>query len=214
MASRKFSPDAVNKIEFQLSPRQISLREYAEKKEFAFNPQRVKNVMKYKDFPIQKGNRILFEENMLTKYSDKERIDISDMTLTVGAMQDKEDIHITVIHMSEIEAHIPDFSLEPEGLFSKFSELVGGKDIDFVEYPIFSKKYYLKSENEPAVREFFSGGIIKFLENREAMHIECHKNKLLIYRKRDLMDAYEIDYSVQFAEDFVTHIQPAVTAPA
>jgi len=210
MATRKFSPDSVNKIEFQLSPRQISLRDFAEKDEYAFNPQRIKNIQKYKGFPIQTGNRILFEENTLTKYADKDRIDVSDMTLTVGAMQDKEDIHITVVHISEMEVRIPDFSLEPEGLFSKFSELVGGKDIDFAEFPIFSKKYYLRSENEQATREFFAGSIIRFLENREEMHIECHKNKLLFYKKRSLMDTHEIEYVVKFAEEFVDMIPEGV----
>ena len=201
-------------VRFQIAPPtrvasfacQISLRGFAEKSEYDFNPQRLKNMAKYRDFPIQKGNRILFEENILTKYSDNERIDVSDMTLTMGAMQDKEDIHVTVIHMSEIEARIPDFSLEPEDLFSKFSELVGAVDIDFKEFPMFSKKYFLRSENEQAVRDFFAEPIMRFLENREAMHIECHKHKLLFYKKRDLMDTHEIDYCVRFAQDFIAHV--------
>lgn len=213
MAARKFDPDNLNRIEIRLSPRQLELRDFAEREEFAFYPQRIKNLMKYKDFPIQKGNRILFEENILTKYSDSDRIDVSDMTLTSGAMQDKEDTHITVVHISETEARIPDFSLEPEGLFSKFSELVGGKDIDFKEYPVFSKKYYLRSEHEIAVQEFFKEPIIRFLENREEMHIECHKNKLLFYKKRNLMDTHEIEYTVKFAEDFVALVQSGVSHP-
>ena len=208
MAARKFSPDNLNRMEIKLSPRQLELRDFADRVEFAFYPQRVKNLMKYKDFPIQKGNRILFEENVLTKYANEERIDVSDMTLTVGAMQDKEDTHITVIHVSEMEKRIPDFSLEPESLMSKFSELVGGKDIDFKEYPVFSKKYYLRSEHEQVVYQFFTEAIIRFLENREEMHIECHKNKLLFYKKRDLMDSHEIEYAVKFAEDFVGLLQP------
>jgi len=164
--------------------------------------------LKYKDFPIQKGNRILFEENILTKYLDQERIEVSDMTLTSGAMQDKEDVHITVVHISEVDSHIPDFALEPEGLFSKFSELTEGKDIDFGEFPAFSKKYYLRGADESIIRVFFSESLIRFLENREEMHIECHKNKLLFYKKRNLMDSAEIEYAVKFAEDFVALLQP------
>jgi hypothetical protein len=203
MAARKFSPDHLNRIEFKLSPRQLELRDLASREEFAYNPQRLKNAMKYKDFPIQKGNRILFEENVLTRYSDHDRIDVSDMTLTSGAMQDKEDTQITVVHVSELDVRIPDFALEPEGLWSKFSELVGGRDIDFHEYPEFSKKYYLRSEDEEAVRSFFKEQIIQFLENREEMHIECHKNKLIFYKKRNLMDPSEIEYTVKYAEDFL-----------
>ena len=208
MATRKYVPEAANRIEFQLSPRQIELRQLAEKDDYSFNPQRVKSILKYKDFPIQKGNRILFEENLLTKYLDHERIEVSDMTLTSGAMQDKEDIHITVIHVSELEAPIPDFALEPEGLLSKFSELTEGKDIDFSEYPVFSKKYYLRSSNEAATRAFFTAPIIRFFENREEVHLESHKGKLLLYKKRNLMTAAEIEYAVKFTQDFTDFIQP------
>lgn len=207
MATRKYQPEAANRIEFQLSPRQIELRQLAEKSEYAFNPQRLKNIGKYKDFPIQKGSKILFEENILTKYFDRERVEVTDITLTSGAMQEKHDVHITVLHISDLEGHIPDFALEPEGLMSKLSEMVDGKDIDFKEFPQFSRKYYLRSMDEGAVRAFFGGNIVRFLENREPMHIECHKSKLLIYKKRDLLSAPEIEYAVKFAEDFVEVVQ-------
>jgi MFS superfamily sulfate permease-like transporter len=203
MAARKFSPDNANKLEYKLSPRQLELRTFAEREEYLFNPQRVKNAVKYKGFPIQKGNRILFEENTLTRYTDHDRVDVSDVTLTEGAMQDREDTQITVVHVSEIDLVIPDFALEPESLWSKFFELSGGHDIDFSAYPVFSKKYYLRSESEESVRLFFSESIIRFLENREDMHIECHRNKLIFYKKRGVLEPSQIDYVVQFAEDFL-----------
>jgi MFS superfamily sulfate permease-like transporter len=203
MATRKFSAEKLNRIVYKLSPRQLELRAFAEREEYMFNPQRMKSAMKYKGFPIQQGNRILYEENALTRYTDHDRIDVSDITLTQGAMQEKEDTVITVIHVSEIDISIPEFALEPEGLWSKLSELSGGRDLDFSEYPAFSKKYYLRSVAEDQVRQFFSEPIIRFLENREEMHIECHRNKLLFYKKRDVLNPLEIDYVVQFAEDFL-----------
>jgi hypothetical protein len=62
----------------------------------------------------------------------------------------------------------------------------------------------LRSEAEEQVRQFFTEPIIRFLENREEMHIECHRNKLLFYKKRNVLEPSEIDYVVQFAEDFLT----------
>jgi MFS superfamily sulfate permease-like transporter len=203
MAARKFSLENQNRIEIKLSPRQLELRDFAEGEEYAFYPQRAKNALKYKDFPIQVGNRILFEENTLTKYTDLARVDVSDITLTEGAMQDREDTHITVIHISEEEIQVPDFALEPERLWSKLFEGVAGKDIDFASHPEFSKKYYLRGQQEEAVREFFSETLIQFLENREEIHIECHRNRLLFYKKRDLLGASEILYVVKFAHDFL-----------
>ena len=212
MAARKFSPENQSKIEFKLSPRQLELRNFAEREEFAFYPQRVKSALKYKDFPIQKGNRILFEENVQSKYFEFGKVDVSDITLTEGVRQDREDTHVTVVHLSETEFQIPDFALEPEGLWSKFSELVGGKDIDFPDHPAFSQKYYLRGENEEAIRQFFTEPLLNFLENREEMHVECHKNKLLFYKKRDLLEASEIEYAIRFAEDFLEVNNKAVLA--
>lgn len=203
LAARKTGNGKINKIEIQLSPRQVELRTLADNQEFNFYPQKVRNAIKYRDFPIQKGNKILYEENVLSKYSELGKIELSDMTLTEGVRQEKNDTRITIVQLSEIDTHIPDFALEPEGLWSKFSELVNGKDIDFTPFPEFSKKYYLRGDQEENIRAFFGDTVIRFLEKNEEMHIECHKNKLLFYKKRDLLDATEIQHIVAFAEKFL-----------
>ena len=82
----------------------------------------------------------------------------------------------------------------------------GSKDIDFTHHPEFSKKYFLRGEDDEAIRRFFRKGVIQFLENREEIHIECHKNKLLFYKKRELLTPAEIDYIEKFAEDFLAVI--------
>ncbi len=207
LASRKLIPSNQSKIEIKLSPRQMELRKFAESNDFAYYPQRIRNLLKFKDFPIQRGNRILFEENLLSKYIEKGKIEASDISLQEGALQDKSETHITLLQLSESNVSIPDFALEPEGLWSKLFEGVQGKDIDFVSHQVFSKKYYLRGENENAIRDFFSESLIQFLENREEMHIECHANRLIFYKKRDLLDASEILYMSQFAEGFLNKIK-------
>ena len=203
LASRKLIVGGQNKIEIKLSPRQIELRKFGEANDFAYYPQRIRNLMKYKDFPIQRGNKILFEENVLSCYVENGKLEVSDIFLQEGAMQDRSETHITVVQVSETDFQIPDFALEPEGLWSKLFEGVAGKDIDFAAYPVFSKKYYLRGENETLITSFFSEQIIHFLENREEMHIESHRNRLLIYKKRDLLESSEILYVSKFAEDFL-----------
>ena len=203
LASRKLIAGGQNKIEIKLSPRQIELRKFGEANDFAYYPQRIRNLMKYKDFPIQRGNKILFEENVLSCYVENGKLEVSDIFLQEGAMQDRSETHITVVQVSETDFQIPDFALEPEGLWSKLFEGVAGKDIDFAAYPVFSKKYYLRGENETLITSFFSEQIIHFLENREEMHIESHRNRLLIYKKRDLLESSEILYVSKFAEDFL-----------
>jgi hypothetical protein len=158
--------------------------------------------LNYKDFPIEKGARILYEENILSKYTDYGKVEISDITLTEGAGIAQDDTRMTVFHVSELEFQIPDFALEPEGLFTALSEISFGKDINFSGHPVFSQKYYLRGDNESDVRIFFEEAILSFLEGHEEMHIESHRNKLLIYKKRDLLQPEEIAEVLVFLNSF------------
>ncbi|NOT74326.1 MAG: SulP family inorganic anion transporter [Cyclobacteriaceae bacterium] len=213
LAARKVMKEAADKIEIRLSPRQIALRKFANANEYDFNSQHVRVASKYKDFPIQAGNKIRFEENVLSKYADFGKVEIADMTLIQGAGQAGSETHVTVVHISETDLPIPDFALEPESFGTKFSELMGGKDIDFAEFPEFSSKYYLRGEPESGVRSFFSESVVRFLENREEIHIECHKHRLLIYKKLDLLDTHEIDFLEKYAEEFVQVIKQRLEQP-
>ena len=203
LATRKPIIGAAGNGAMDLDERARELSAYAEGAEFNFFPQRVKTGLKYRDFPIQQGRTIRFEENLLEKYSENSKIDVSDITVTEIQKATKDDTHITVVHLSDIDLPIPDFALEPESLHTKFSEVVGGKDIDFDEYPDFSKGYYLRGYDEQAVRDFFNGDVIKYLESHDEMHIECHKHRLLIFKQRDLMSTQEIEEVVKFAEAFL-----------
>ena len=110
---------------------------------------------------------------------------------------------ITVLELTELDVQVPDFSLEPESLWSKFSELSFGKDVDFGDQPGFSKKYYLRGQDELAVRKFFNSELRDFLENREEVHLECHRNRLLLYKRREALAISELRYLEKFAEDLV-----------
>ena len=211
LATRKLTPGSQTKLEVRLSPRQIELRKFADGNEFSFYPLKIKTSLKYKGFPMQTGNKIPYEENLLSQYNDFGKVESSDITLQEGVLQEQKETHITIIHLTEIDIPIPDFALEPEGLWSKLFEGVSGKDIDFAGYPDFSKKYYLRGENEAAIASFFTEPIIHFLENREEMHIECHRHRLIFYKKRDLLEPAEIKYTVEFAESFLLLTQHQVT---
>jgi MFS superfamily sulfate permease-like transporter len=214
LAARKIAKDAASRFEIKLNPRQVMLRAFADQNELTFYPQKVRNALKYKDFPIQQGNKIQYEENVLTKYSAYGKIELSDITLTEGARQAQEDTHVTILQMSELDVTFPDFALEPEGLFTKLSEISFGKDINFDAHPVFSKKYYLRSNDEKTTRIFFNESIISFLEAHEEMHIESHKNKLLIYKKKSLLDPSEIADALVFLNAFAEQISLRETLTA
>jgi hypothetical protein len=189
----------------------VVLRKFSEENEYTFYPQRVRNAVRYKDFPIQQGARIQYEENILEKYLENGRITVSDVILTEGAGQAQTESRITLVQVAETDFLIPDFALEPESLWSRLSELTHGKDIDFITHQQFSNKYYLRGDSEEQIRNFFSNGIISFLESKEAVHIECHRNKLLFYKKRQLLQPNEIAALEKFVEEFLERIDQNVT---
>ena len=148
------------------------------------------------------------------KFSENGKIEVADITLTQGARQAQQDTHITVVNVSDMDASLPDFALEPESLWSKVSELSNGKDIDFNAYPIFSSKYYLRGENESAIREVFNDQLIRFFERHPDVHVECHKHRLLIYTKFDLLETTQISQLIQFADDLLRVVAIPTEQPA
>jgi MFS superfamily sulfate permease-like transporter len=203
LSARKLSPGNQNKMEIRLAPRQIDLRKFAEKNELVYFPQTMRSSLKYRNFPIEKGAKILYEENLLSKYSEYGKIEISDITLTEGAGMVQTDTSMTVLVVSDLDLLVPNFALEPEHLWSKLSELAFGKDIDFNNHPVFSEKYYLRGDDESGIRTFFHEGLLGYLESHPDIHVESHRNKLLIYGRRDKLSAMEIKSLMQFVDGFV-----------
>jgi hypothetical protein len=76
---------------------------------------------------------------------------------------------------------IPSFYLKPESFFDQIPNLFGYNDIDFPHRPIFSKKYYLKSDDETKVRYFFNDTLLAFLESTPNLYIESKNNLIAIY---------------------------------
>lgn len=203
LSTRVFSTVLNNRIEFKLNERQVAFRDFAEEHDFAFYPMTLRNMAKYKDFPIEKGTRILYEENLLSKYDQHGKMEVSDITLTEGAGMATEELKMTVIHLSDLDFTVPNFALEPEKLWTRFSELSFGKDIDFGLYESFSRMYYLRSDEEEATRKFFNQRLVDFLESHDDLHIESNRNKLLIYTKRELLTTEEIETLITIINDLV-----------
>ena len=65
---------------------------------------------------------------------------------------------------SEDGFQLPQLTCKPERFFHKFADMFGFEDIDFEQYPEFSKAYRLKGENEDSVRKIFNETVIRQLE--------------------------------------------------
>ena len=110
----------------------------------------------------------------------------------------------TIVVMESSKAHLPRFSLTPEGLFTKIGHLLSQNDIDFPNHPEFSKSYALKGENPEAIRRLFTPSILNYFADNQRLHVEGGGRMLTVYRLDHRPDAEEV---IQFLDERVKIFQ-------
>jgi hypothetical protein len=53
--------------------------------------------------------------------------------------------------------------------------------------------------------------MIRFFESHEELHVECHRNKLLIYKRREVLGTHEIVQMEKFADELLVIHEQAVS---
>ena len=109
-----------------------------------------------------------------------------DYKYTVGSGKNST-TYFLVASLFRSSNSIAPFRLRPENFFDKVTALVGYNDIDFEHRPLFSKKYYLKSNDEIGVRNLFNDMLIEFFESNLNFYAESNNNIMAIY-KYSLLD--------------------------
>ena len=80
-------------------------------------------------------------------------------------------------------AGLPNFTLAREHFFHKIGQAFGYQDIDFDEFPEFSKKYLLRGADEAAIRGLFNARLIDAYVSGEANNAEVRDGWLFIYQQ-------------------------------
>lgn len=197
----------------RLSPRQHRIKQIATKNNWVYRQEVEWDTSDLQNFDFFETRPLEFKENVLSgTFPDcnNERWEISDITFDEGAMSAKEVFHTTaeVIHLDK---DVPRFVLEKEGIFDKIFERVmafrGRKDIDFPNFPEFSKQFLVRSESQTELNQFFTEGIIQFLLDNEVYHIESNGNSLLIFRSLRVARTEDIKHMIDFSNKFVKLIE-------
>lgn len=87
-----------------------------------------------------------------------------DYRFTTGSGKNRSTHKQTVVAFKICGTQLPQFTCKPEHFFHKFADFFGHEDIDFEQYPVFSKKYRLNGDNEAAIRAIFNESVIILLE--------------------------------------------------
>ena len=105
-------------------------------------------------------------KNLMLGHSGEMDIALMEFSYTIGSGKQRRTVTQSVVRIKSQTLNLPSFTLCPESFLHKIGSVFGYKDIDFKEFPFFSKKYLLRGSNEDEIRSFFSHDIINFCEER------------------------------------------------
>jgi hypothetical protein len=109
-------------------------------------------------------------------------VTVMDYKYTTGGGKDSHTWQQTVLVMDCEKLQLPRFILHPENIFDKIGSVFGRKDINFDTAPVFSKRYFLRGDNEAAVRALFNTAVLGYFEQHPGLSMECDGVRLIFYR--------------------------------
>jgi len=154
--------------------RKEDIKEYANRRGFTFQDT---------DLIIMQSRFNLFNQGHSKKLSNlisNNELKIFDYKYTTGGGKNSNTSNQTIVLQDKFQ--IPDFILKKENLFHKVGNLIGYKDIDFSNYPDFSKKYFLKGEQIERIKTLFTPEKIRHFEQLSLNFIlEARNNQMIFY---------------------------------
>ena len=200
-AIRKSLPES-SLLNFQISltKRQKLLQKLSTILDWNYLPDPISNYDDLERFFYFKTKWINFRYNNLES-KNKEFL-LFDLSYSEGAFIAKEDLRSTFLQI-KVPKKMPVFALDKENFMTTILHLSGMDDIDFKKNPDFSRRFYLRGEDEKAIRAFFTDDLIYFFESHPAYYLESNGVSLLIRSKERLASIQEIKQILAFAEELL-----------
>ena len=200
-AIRKSLPES-SLLNFQISltKRQKLLQKLSTILDWNYLPDPISNYDDLERFFYFKTKWINFRYNNLESIN-KEFL-LFDLSYSEGAFIAKEDLRSTFLQI-KAPKKMPVFALDKENFMTTILHLSGMHDIDFKKNPDFSRRFYLRGEDEKAIRAFFTDDLIYFFESHPAYYLESNGDSLLIRSKERLASIQEIKQILAFAEELL-----------
>jgi hypothetical protein len=83
------------------------------------------------------------------------------------------------LFVADMNSDFPELTIAAEGFFSKISQAIGYRDIDFESHE-FSERYVVRSKNKKFAYDFCNAQMIDYLLDSEIIPIEVEKNALAL----------------------------------
>ena len=175
--------------------RQNNLELVANDFELSYDPLKNKNSVFLENFIYFKTKKIEHVFNQLSSKNSPSHL--FDITFSEGEFIAKEVIRSTMLYI-KTSSSVPVFKLDREGLLERLYALAGYRDIDIKNHVDFSKRFYLRGENERDIRAFFTDELVLFFESNAYYHIESSKDGVLVFSKERIASIKEIKALLDF----------------
>ncbi|MEM8642892.1 MAG: hypothetical protein AAGG51_29355 [Cyanobacteria bacterium P01_G01_bin.54] len=123
--------------------------------------------------------------NLIWGQREMAEVYLFDYSYHTGTSRKRSQPHRqTVVCLSSQALNLPPFLLVPENIFHKLGNLFGYHDIDFPNYPNFSRRYLLRGADEADIRDCFHLEVIEAYEARSGVSTEGKGSCLIYYYSR------------------------------
>lgn len=109
----------------------------------------------------------------------------------------------TVVAVSVGGAALPNFTLAREQFFHKIGQAFGYQDIDFDDFPEFSKKYLLRGEDEASIRSLFTQRLIEAYTSGLDCNVEVRSGWLFVYQHKKRIKPQRLQLRIEGAFSFL-----------
>lgn len=111
----------------------------------------------------------------------------------------------TVVRFHSAQRNWPVFGIRPEGVLDRLGAALGDMDVDFDEYPVFSRQYAVIGNTDDEIRKFLTPDRIQFFEELASrglgLTVEGAGPDFLVYRHNTLVETGDLDAFLQQARE-------------
>jgi hypothetical protein len=182
-----------------------ALQEVAQSLGFEFLPSVGLELLKrFPRFQLLMNGRSQRISNLMSGATDATQVLIFDWIFVTGGGKHSHTHHNTVVAIQSEELDLPTLLCRPETLLDWFGLTFDGRDIDFEDSPVFSKKYHLHGRQEERVRDMFDIEVREFFERHEGMYCEAGGQWVIYYQADRALPPAEVP--ARFKDAFQLHL--------
>lgn len=133
------------------------------------------------DFDLFHKGRSRRVQNLIRGHEAGAQVEVFDYRFRVGSGKNAQTHVQTVVLITSTKLSLSSFMLLPENFLHAIGNFFGYRDIDFQDYPDFSKRYLLRGDDESQIRQIFNYRVIPWYEARNSVSTEGVGHCLIYY---------------------------------